>query len=83
MIAFGDYAYDDDKATLTCKQASVLAPVLALSHDEDGDLNFTCGADSHSERHWLVIGLGVRVVGLRAFSLSAENVRPCFPGTIF
>lgn len=33
------------------------SPILAVAHDEDGDLQFTCGEDAHVADDWHAIGL--------------------------
>ncbi len=64
MINLGGYSYDDHKGCLTCQHVLDGLPILAVAHDEDGDLHFTCGADGHSEDDWHAVGLSHLAGGL-------------------
>lgn len=46
-IHFAGYTFDRDKGCLACDHVLNGAPVLYFVHEEDGDLQFLCGALGH------------------------------------
>lgn len=46
-ISFAGYTFDSDKGCFTCSHVMEGAPVLLFAHEEDGDLQFLCGASGH------------------------------------
>lgn len=57
MISLAGYDFNESKACLICRHSVHGEIVNSFLHDEDGDLNFSCGRDNHLEDDWIVIGL--------------------------
>jgi len=58
MVTLAGYSYVPNKACLVCQHVFDGAPVMGFAHDEDGDLQIACGAESHSGDDWHVVGVG-------------------------
>ena len=55
-LIFAGYTFASDKGCFTCSHVMEGTPVLFFAHEEDGDLQFLCGAsghDSEKECRWL------------------------------
>lgn len=57
MIDLAGYSFPPHKACIVCRHIMDGSPILAVAHDEDGDLQFTCGEDAHVADDWHAIGL--------------------------
>jgi hypothetical protein len=57
MIDLAGYSLTPDKACIVCGHVMDGAPVLAVAHDDDGDLQFACGEEAHTTADWHVVGL--------------------------
>lgn len=57
MISLAGHTFDPHKACFVCQHVFDGAPVLAFAHDEDGDLQVACGAESHTGEDWRVVGV--------------------------
>jgi hypothetical protein len=55
-ISFAGYIFASDKGCFACSHVMEGAPVLLFAHEDDGDLQFLCGASGHDfekECRWL------------------------------
>ncbi len=57
MIDFAGYSFAPDKACIVCGHVIDGMPILAVAHDDDGDLQFACGEEAHDTKDWHLIGL--------------------------
>jgi hypothetical protein len=46
-IDFAGYNFDGDKGCIVCSHVMNGHPVLLVCHEDDGDLQFVCGAPAH------------------------------------
>ena len=69
MINLAGYNFDPNKACIVCGHVINGAPVFAVAHDDDGDLQFACGEEAHTVADWHLVGLehlDVNQLGLAA-----------------
>ncbi len=71
MISLAGHAFDPHKACFMCQHVFDGAPVLAFAHDEDGDLQVACGAESHTGEDWR--GVGVAHLDCDDFQLASRQ----------
>jgi hypothetical protein len=57
MINLAGYSFDPNKACIVCAHVISGAPVFALAHDDDGDLQFACGEEAHTGVDWHLVCL--------------------------
>lgn len=57
MVDLAGYSFPPDKACIVCGHVMGGLPVLAVAHDDDGDLQFACGEEAHVVDDWHIIGL--------------------------
>jgi hypothetical protein len=57
MIDLAGYSFDSNKACIVCGHVIDGTPVLAVAHDDDGDLQFACGHKAHTAADWHLVGL--------------------------
>ena len=57
MIDLAGYSFDPNKACIVCGHVISGMPVFAVAHDDDGDLQFACGAEAHTAADWHLLGL--------------------------
>lgn len=57
MISLFGYSFQDNKACLICEHVFAGDQVRIAVHDEDGWLQFLCGADDHAPQKGKVVGL--------------------------
>ena len=75
MVALAGHTYLPNKACFLCRHVLDGAPVMGFAHDEDGDLQIACGAESHSGDDWHVIGVGhLDLDGLQLVSLPTVDM---------
>lgn len=68
MIDLAGYSFTPDKACIVCGHVMDGAPVLAVAHDDEGDLQFACGEEAHIAADWHLVGLehiDLQTLGLR------------------
>lgn len=56
-IDLAGYDLAHHKAASVCRHVMDGYPVLAFLHEDDGDIQFSCGASEHSLDDWLVMGV--------------------------
>ncbi|RZI60298.1 MAG: hypothetical protein EOP14_01785 [Pseudomonas sp.] len=57
MIHLAGYSFDPNKACIVCRHVISGAPVIAVAHDDDGDLQFVCGEEAHATEDWHLVCL--------------------------
>ena len=57
MIDLAGYSFNPDKACIVCEHVISGAPVFAVAHDDEGDLQFACGEEAHATADWHLVGL--------------------------
>lgn len=57
MISLAGYDFAQNKACLCCVHCMAGQPVLIFFHDDDGDLQASCGSDDHGDEDWAVVDL--------------------------
>lgn len=77
MIDVAGYTFPNNRASIVCTHIWEGRPILLFVHDDDGDIQFYCGEDGHSEDDALVRGLAEIADRLRQMD-DVPTVRPGF-----
>ncbi|NBC37895.1 hypothetical protein GTZ99_15170 [Novosphingobium sp. FSY-8] len=57
MITIAGHEFADTKLCIVCHHVLDGEPVLTFAHDDDGDLQFACGAEDHAMGDWSLVEL--------------------------
>jgi len=75
-INVAGYSFAANKGAIVCKHvAEGQTPVLGYAHEQDGDIQFVCGAENHPENDWVLVCLS-HIVTTHPDLSSLPRVKP-------